>query len=42
MGRSATPGTQDDVGEVRGAGGRVDARLHRVQFNGEVATEEHG
>ena len=38
--RSATPGAQDDVGDVRGAGRRVDARLDRVALDGEVIAEQ--
>src|SRR5918995_618759 len=38
--RSATPGAQDDVGDVRGAGWRVDARLDRVQLDREVVAEQ--
>lgn len=34
--RSTTPGAQDDVGDVQGAGRRVDAGLDRVQLDREV------
>lgn len=37
---SATPGAQDDIGDVRRAGRRVDARLNRMQFDREVAAEQ--
>src|SRR5213595_2380345 len=37
---SATPGAQDDVGDVRGAGRRVDARLDGVHLDGEVVVEQ--
>lgn len=39
-GRSATAGAQDDVGDVGGAGRRVDARFDRVPLDGEVVAEQ--
>src|SRR3954452_447409 len=38
--RSATTGTQDDIGDVRGAGRGVDPRLDRVQLDREVVAEQ--
>ena len=38
--RSATPRAQDDVGDVRSAGRRVDARHDRVQLDREVIAEQ--
>src|SRR5205807_4220246 len=38
--RSATPGAQDDIGDMRGAGRRVDARLDRVQLDREFVAEQ--
>ncbi len=38
-GGSAAPGAQDDVGDLRCAGRRVDARLDRVQLDREVVGE---
>src|ERR1700704_5841218 len=37
--RSATPGAQDDVGDVWGAGRWVDAPLDRVQLDREVVEQ---
>src|SRR5215510_177036 len=37
---SATPGPQDDVGNVRSSGRRVDARLDCVPFDREVVAEQ--
>src|SRR6516162_8297836 len=37
---SATPGAQDDVGDVRVIGWRVDARLDRVQLNREFVAQQ--
>ena len=38
--RSSTPGAQHDVGDVRGVGGRVDARLYHVQLDREVVAQQ--
>src|SRR5882724_12556977 len=38
--RSATAGSQDDVGDVWGAGWRVDARLDCVQLDREAVAEQ--
>ena len=38
--RPATPGAQDDVGDVRRVGRRVDPRLDRVQIDREVVAEQ--
>src|SRR3954451_18119266 len=39
-GRSATTGTQDDIGDVRGAGRGVDSWLDRVQLQRKAVAEQ--